>query len=339
MPAVPIGLWLASLSIPELASLAALVGVTAYLLLYWSAGVLFGGIIGGIADRIPIVGGALRSGINAITSGVSSWAGGWLDSTVGGLVTILLFIPQFLVAYIGAGVAAVEWVIGQLVNVGASLLQFGFSTSLQFVLIAAKFVEQTGILTSLAMGLGAANVFASYLYVTFIPQQIQAALATVTQWIATAVHNAELNLQGNIDALSRTVAQDYANAERNIANIEATLTNDVWPAIDGLTGNMDLLLPLALPVAFPLALSRILALETTLSGVMTECVNPMCNGLTPFLSMLSIMQDVATLAVIAALVESAVARPNETAHEIAGMADDLAGLGRGLAGAFTGLGL
>jgi hypothetical protein len=179
----------------------------------------------------------------------------------------------------------------------------------------------------------------AYVEKTFVPGQIKAVLGLATTAAATLV-----GAEATVLAAETTRALDGVKyLERELTAgataIDGTLTRELWPTIDNLTREMGKLWPLALPLAFPALMVTVQTLEATLGDAMSECVNPTCNALTPFLSMLNILQDVAILTGLAVIFEEAVTHPHELAVETAAVADDILGIGKAFASAMTGLGL
>lgn len=340
MPLVaPLLVMLGDMTVPVIFALSSTIIVVVFLMVYWAASTLFGVPLRWLVGWIPIVGTQIGNAIGGWITSVAQAGLSWINNSASNLVRPILLIPMLVVAGVNTAVGAVEWLIQQALNLGASIAQTAYSLLVNVAVITIKLIEHSGLIALLQSSVAAVTNTTEWIYKTFVPQQIQAALAVAASYAAGLVAASEVLLRNEINAVSTDVAAVDAALSADVAAIDSTITTEVWPAIDNLVSVVDTLAPLAVPATVAAVLADVTFLATTWTVDAAECAILGCAAVSPFYAMLNLLQDAELFVGLSALTVACVERPNETAHEAASVANEIIGLGRSIAGAFTGLGL
>ncbi len=330
---------LALIDIPAILSLALAIVALAYLLGVWASGAMYGGLLSSMARYIPFVGGFIADAIGNVTGGITGIIAGAADGAAYPLVRLISVLAQLVTVAADLIAAPIEWTVGRLIDLYSRLSSMALEILSNSLAFSLQLLALSGALSVLSASIAALQAQASWLIQTFIPSAMATAVNNALAAMGPIITAAVTPIWAALTAEVLRATAGEVNLNNAVAAIDTTIDTKVWPAIDGLINDWQTILPLALPLTYPLALSSIATIEMTLSNAMTECVNPTCNALAPFMSMLNILGDVTMYAAVGAFVGAAVRDPDGTAHEVAGLADSILGMGRGLVDDFTGLNL
>lgn len=325
------------LDLPSLVALAFAVVALVYLILVWAGGTLFGAPFRFLMQKIPFVGSQVADAVGGVLDQIGSYAVGWVDGAIYPLVRILSTIPQLIVAGVNTFIGSVEWLVGQVVAITGQLVSLSLGLAFQLAVLSLRIAENSGLIALLQTGVHAVSAQLTWAIDTFVPAQIRDAIATMAAYAAGLVATAEAALRAEIAVVAGDVARVETALAADVTAIDNELVNQVWPAIDNLAGELNQLLPLALPVTFPLLLTRVAALEATLTTAMDECVNPVCNALLPSLNALKALENGAALVALAALIGEAAHDPDGTAKTMAAEVNGIVGAAMAILSPVTGL--
>jgi hypothetical protein len=202
---MPIVNFLGRWAAPALLDVGALFVSIAYLLLVWGAYVLFAQPLRLVARAVPFIGSQLSDAVGSIADGARSWAQDWAEGNIAGLLRLVVYIPQAVVAIVGTVVGAFEWVLGQLASEGITLL------------------EQSGLIDLAQSMAGDAQNAVAWVRDVHIPDVVSGVLSTVQGWIGSAIATVQADI-GTAEAIIRS----------EVAAVEAGIRTDIQAVQDGI---------------------------------------------------------------------------------------------------------
>jgi hypothetical protein len=213
---MPLGDRLSAWAMPALSDVAALTIGVSYLLLYWAGSTLFGGLLRAMANNIPFVGGYIGDALASTLSSVNAQAAKWVDGAISSVVRVVLYVPQAIVAVGSTVVGAFEWLIGQVLAVGAHVSQVALIEAGDVGAIGGKLLSLSGLVNLAQSAAADASGFAHWVSEVNLPAQLSHLAGAVEQDIANAVGQAEAAARTGLAGAESSLRSDIALAEAGI---------------------------------------------------------------------------------------------------------------------------
>ena len=312
-----------------------------------------------LLSQLPVVGSRVAAAVGGAIGSVVDWAKSWAAGMVHPLLELLSAPVQWAESFAYTVVSTFDTVAYQLGIVAqAAAGQLG-SAAVRLADLAASIVNLSAIVTGLRSAVTAAAAAAATLATRTLPAAIAgvetwaadriaaAVAAAATAWTAAddalrawaqaAIAAATAPLLAELAALRSwavaAVAAGVRTVEGELSQLGTALGQRVGQLENGLGQLLGVLAPLLalnLVQAFPRLLDRVDTMER-------ECVNPVCEAITPQLDTLQALGSGVSLALFLELVAAAVHDPAGTARTTAASSGELRDAVNGLAGPTLGL--
>lgn len=287
-------------------------------------------------QKVPIIGTTLANnlanGFGDVTSTVTDWAK-W---GVNAMVQLVAVPVRALIDFVLQAIGTIEGIVSNLQNIWATIIAVAqsVSASISTVLgavgvvaghLAAFIVSIPGTVADIARSIVAAAVEGLRQAIGALSAALAAAVAAERALIESVKGNLLAFIAGQLGVVTASLTALVGSLAGQLAHDVQAIDGEfgqVWAKVDPLTG----LLPLVASVP-------ILA---ELVNIAEDCIIPQCNILGPTLPILSTLGDIATLALVGALVGEAVANPETAAQDTAAVVSGIEGLAKGLFDLFTG---
>ena len=280
--------------------------------------------VGLLTGTLDLVHGAYQLVLNGVT-GTAEWLGYWTGQAIGGLGDLGNQLGSQIASILAAAVKAGQDALKALQQVGTLFNQ-------------VQTLVQTGIQDLIDASLQQ--------FQATVNDLIKAALVPVH----AAIHSVRLLVHQfhSVEVAARTAAD--AQLGQAIDNTRAQLNTRIHgvegdvAALDTRTGSIegeigDILGEIGTIAAGTTLVGLITQVATKVTTMERECVDPTCSFLGPQLDLLNALADVETLALVAAMVASAVQAPGAAGRDGAGQVASLAPTFLGMFNGITGAGV
>lgn len=318
------------------ASLADVVAAGAVLIVVWACSIILIKPLAFLLSQIPVIGADAGQNLARGADAVVSWAAEWAKTAVNAMVQLISVPVTFIREVIGNLIGLGQDVVANIVKLVQGLGQLVGQVVHNAAYAVGQLIALAGQIAHLAAAVPgiAADVFRSL--IGAVDHAWRAAVAAVSAALAAAVAAENALIAAVKGDLLKLIAGQVGVLSAAITAMAATLraewATDLGP-INVELGQIGQVLAPILALDLTLAIPRIL---TEIETMRRECVDPMCNVLTPFLGALGAVTDVATIALVGGLAGEAIANPEGTARATAQVADEVHGLASDLFGLFTG---
>lgn len=340
-------------------SLAEWVAAFVIMILLWASSELLVKPLTIILSRLPVIGGAVADAVRQGGSVVVDWAAGWIKTAGGPMVEVLaapvarfvdviLNLVTTVETIVGHFDVIVSWAWGRIQDVAnfadtiwARVGALGVSLAASAARLASLSAEVAGIVAgtiprAIAAVLAQAETTARYL-VDLTAVVLSAAIHTALATALAAVAAESAALTAARGDLLKLIAGQGAVLTAAIAAAVATVRAEVGVQVRTLERDIADLHVAVDPLAAAGVLTLISTLTTELDTMRRECVDPVCNVLTPSLGALSGLAEMGTLLAVLELAGAAIRDPQGTADDVAGGVAAVHGLVRDVAGPVLGV--
>lgn len=323
-------------------------------LLVWMIGVL-----AYVLSHVPVIGDQIASTLRDWQGSLQAGAQAQLNSQVKALTDTIDFISGTVQAFIREVTDTATWLGGQLSAIGSAALEGlqALQTGLQSAAAAVTHLIQQAATLAAQIASGAAAL--ANALARIVPDLIARAISQAVGAVTDTIHGVQVTLQ---HAISQAVAQfdaelahaqtvfgqaiDGIRAQLNagLQNLRHTIDGeiahvraDVGQSIDGLTGTIQGVETQIGAWVGPITIAAAIEGVITEVGRIARCHDPMCSYLTPQLSSLNEIAELAQLVAIGELVALAVQHPEQARSEVLGLVDGARGMVQTVFADLTGL--
>lgn len=315
----------------------AIFGAFAVLLLLWAADPLIRKPMTELFRGIPVVGSQLAGNIDITIRFLIGWAERWARSGIGAIVQVIWVPITQLQDTVGSTVAAVEAVAGWLGSVAHNAAQDVAAAVKAAQLAIDRVATQAARITTVAANLADTAARVAHVIAAVIPALEAELRAFIRAQVGGAIDTADVALGRAIDNLRTWTHDRIADAVHPISaelahlgDLVRGLRVDLGTVTGTIMGLLAPIIALDLLRVIPRIITRIDTMER-------ECVDPMCNVITPQIPTLTGLGDIATLLLVGAMVGEAVHDPEGAAQAVGGVVAGIHDGAAGLAGAFAGI--